>query len=77
MAVWRRLRGAPRSASREGFFGAMRNEMLYGRDWSKASLEELEVKIGEHIAWHDERRRKGSLGSMGPLQYRRSLALAA
>ncbi len=51
--------------------------MLYGRDWSKASLEELEVKIGEHIAWHDERRRKGSLGSMGPLQYRRSLALAA
>ena len=51
--------------------------MFYGRDWSKATLGELEAKIDAHIVWHNEGRRKRSLGGMSPLQYRRSLGLAA
>jgi putative transposase len=55
----------------------MENEMLYGRDWSAATLDELGVKMDGHIVWHNEKRQKRSLGSMSPLQYRRSLGLAA
>ena len=55
----------------------MKNEMFYGRDWSVATLDELEVKIDDYIQWYNEKRRKRSLGSMSPLQYRRSLGLAA
>jgi len=55
----------------------MKNEMLYGRDWSVATLDELGVKIDDYSQWYNEKRRKRSLGSMSPLQYRRSLGLAA
>lgn len=68
---------SPDNSRMEGFFGTLKNEMFYGRDWSKATLEELEAKINAHIVWHNERRRKRSLGGMSPLQYRRSLGLAA
>lgn len=68
---------SPDNSRMEGFFGSLKNETFYGRDWSKATLEELEAKIDVHIVWHNEGRRKRSLGGMSPLQYRRSLGLAA
>ncbi len=64
---------SPDNSRMEGFFGTLKNEMFYGRDWSKATLEELGAKIDAHIVWHSEKRRKRLLGGMSPLQYRRSL----
>ncbi|MFC2647890.1 MAG: IS3 family transposase [Coriobacteriaceae bacterium] len=32
-----------------GFFGTMKSKMLYGRDWSAATLNELEAKIDKYI----------------------------
>lgn len=61
----------------EGFFGTMKTEMFYGRDWQGVTLEELETKINNHIEWHSMKRIKRSLGSMSPLAYRQSLGLAA
>ena len=55
----------------------MKNEMFYGRDYTNATLDKLEVKMDEYIVWHNEKRQKRSLGSMSSLQYRRSLGLAA
>ena len=65
------------SGTLEGFFGTMKNEMFYGRDWESVSLEELGKRIDDYIEWHDTKRIRRSLGSMGPLAYRQSPALAA
>ncbi|MGN0056099.1 MAG: IS3 family transposase [Atopobiaceae bacterium] len=61
----------------EGFFGSMKNEMSCGRDWECVSLEEIGKKIDGYIEWHSTKRIRRSLGSMSPLAYRQSLALAA
>ena len=55
----------------------MKNEMFYGRDWTGVSLDELRRKIDDYMEWCNAKRIKRSLGSMSPLQYRRSLGLAA
>lgn len=68
---------SPDNSRMEGFFGTMKCEMFYGRDWAGVALEELEAKINDYIEWHNMRRIKRSLGGMSPLQYRESLGLAA
>ncbi|QUC02050.1 IS3 family transposase [Atopobium sp. oral taxon 416] len=45
----------------------MKNEMFYGRDYTNATLDELEAKMDEYIVWHNEKRQKRSLGSMSSL----------
>ena len=71
-------KGCPPDSSRmEGFFGTMKTEMFHGRDWAGATLDELGKRIDAYIERHDTTRIKRSLGSMSPLQYRRSLGLAA
>lgn len=68
---------SPDNSRMEGFFGTMKNEMFYGRDWEGVSLEELGKRIDDYIEWYNTKRIRRSLGSMGPLAYRQSLALAA
>ncbi|MFC2648009.1 MAG: IS3 family transposase [Coriobacteriaceae bacterium] len=65
------------SGALEDIFGTMKNEMFYGRDYTNATLDELEAKMDEYIVWHNEKRQKRSLGSMSSLQYRCSLGLVA
>lgn len=55
----------------------MKNEMFYGRDLEGVSLEELGKRIDDYIERHSTKRVRRSLGSMSPLAYRQSLALAA
>ena len=68
---------SPDNSRMEGFFGTMKNEMFYGRDWEGVSLEELGKRIDGYIEWYNTKRIRRSLGSMSPLAYRQSLALAA
>ena len=68
---------SPDNSHMEGFFGTMKNEMFYGRDWTGVRLDELRRKIDDYMEWCNAKRIKRSLGSMSPLQYRRSLGLAA
>jgi putative transposase len=68
---------SPDNSRMEGFFGTMKTEMFYGRDWSGVTLDELRGRIDEYIERYNAERIKRSLGSMSPLQYRRSLGLAA
>jgi transposase InsO family protein len=68
---------SPDDSRMEGFFGTMKNEMLYGRDWEGVSLEELRKRIDDRMEWHNTKRVRRSLGSMSPLAHRQSLALAA
>jgi len=60
----------------EGFFGRLKNEMFYGRDWNHASIDSFIHKLDEYIHWYNETRIKISLGGMSPFQYRRSLGIA-
>lgn len=71
-------KGSPPDNSRMGgFLGTMKNGMSCGRDWEGVSLGELGRRIDDYIGWHDTKRVRRSLGSMSPLAYRQSLALAA
>ena len=68
---------SPDNSRMEGFFGTMKNEMSCGRDWEGVSLEELGKRIDDCMEWYSTERIRRSLGSMSPLAYRQSLALAA
>jgi transposase InsO family protein len=68
---------SPDNSACEGFFGCLKNEMFYNRDWQGVTIEQFIELLNEYLAWYNETRIKISLGYMSPLEYRRSLGLAA
>lgn len=72
-----RLGCSPDNSAMEGFFGRMKVEMFFGRDWSSATLDGLAAEIDGYIEWYNRGRIKMSLGGMSPAGFRRSLGLAA
>lgn len=68
---------SPDNSACEGLFGRLKNEMFYNRDWIGVSLQEFIGILNEYLIWYNEKRIKTSLGNMSPLEYRRSLGLAA
>ena len=67
----------PDNSACEGLFGRLKNEMFYNRDWTGVSIQEFIDILNEYLVWYNEKRIKISLGNMSPLEYRRSLGLAA
>ena len=65
------------NAACEGFFGRLKNEMFYNRDWSEVSIHEFEQELNGYISWYNEKRIKSSLGNLSPLEYRQKLGIAA
>ncbi len=63
---------SPDNAACEGFFGRLKTEFFYPRDWSKATVEELMTEIDKYIRWYNQKRIKMSLGSRSPLEFRLS-----
>lgn len=51
--------------------------MLYRRDWSGVTVMDFIDLIGKYIERHNTKRIKRSLGGMSPMDYRKSLGLAA
>ena len=68
---------SPDNSACEGFFGRLKNEMFYGRDRSGVSIEDFIEKLDRYLHWYAEKRIKLSLGGRSPMEYRRSLGLAA
>jgi transposase InsO family protein len=68
---------SPYNSAYEGFFGRLRNEMLYNRNWFEISIEKFCALLDDHIYWYNEKRIKMSLGERSPLEYRRCLGLAS
>ena len=64
-------------AACEGFFGRLKTELFYPRDWKSTSVEQFIAVVDSYIRWYNERRIKISLGSLSPIEYRASLGLAA
>lgn len=68
---------SPDNARCEGFFGRLKIEFFYGRDWRDVSIEEFIAMLDSYLLWYREERIKSDLGYQSPLQYRISRGLAA
>jgi transposase InsO family protein/transposase-like protein len=68
---------SPDNAACEGVFGRIKNEMFYNRSWAGVSIDEFIDILDGYLHWYNVKRIKMSLGAMSPLEYRRSLDLAA
>ena len=68
---------SPDNAACEGFFGRLKNELFYPRDWQSVTVEQFIEVVDDYIRWYNEKRIKISLGSLSPIEYRASLGLAA
>ena len=68
---------SPDNAACEGFFGRLKNEMFFARDWLSTTIEEFVAALDAYICWYNDARIKSSLGFRSPAEYRRSLGIAA
>ena len=68
---------SPDNSACEGFFGRLKNEFFYYRDWGGVAVDSFIELLNEYIVFYNERRKKQSLGWMSPRQYRASRGLAA
>jgi len=68
---------SPDNAACEGVFGRIKNEMFYKRSWAGVSIDQFIDILDKYLHWYNEKRIKMSLGAMSPLEYRKSLNLAA
>ena len=66
---------SPDNSACEGFFGRLKNEMFYNKNWNHISIDSFIQELDEYLHWYNAERIKMSLGGMSPLQYRRSLGL--
>lgn len=68
---------SPDNSACEGFFGRIKNEMFYNRNWIGVSMESFIEILDSYLHWYNNKRIKISLGGMSPVQYRLSLGMAA
>lgn len=68
---------SPGNAAMEGFFGRLKNEFFHCRDWRGVGYERFRERLAAYLTHFNETRIKKSLGWQSPVQYRKSLGLAA
>ncbi|GAC1531982.1 MAG: IS3-like element ISAtu3 family transposase [Ramlibacter sp.] len=68
---------SPDNAACEGFFGRLKTELFYPRNWKAITVEQFIQIVNSYIHWYNEKRIKISLGSLSPREYRESLGIAA
>ncbi len=67
-----RIKGcSPDNSACEGFFGRLKNEMFYKRDWKGWTADEFMKEVDSYIHWYNEKRIKMSLGGKSPLEFRK------
>ena len=64
------------NAACEGFFGRLKIEMFFAREWLSTTIEEFVAALDAYIRWYNETRIKNSLGGISPAAHRRSLGIA-
>ena len=63
------------NAVMENFFGLLKSELLYLREFS--SMEEFKVELEKYINYYNNVRIKSKLKGMSPVQYRKHSYLVA
>ena len=66
---------SPDNAACEGFFGRLKTELFYPRNWQDITIDQFIQIVDSYIRWYNEKRIKVSLGSLSPIEYRASLGL--
>lgn len=66
---------SPDNSACEGFFGRLKNEFYYHRNWENISAKEFMKQLNDYIMWYNSKRIKSSLGYKSPIEYRKSLGL--
>ena len=61
---------SPDNAACEGFFGRLKVEMFYGRNWNHVSIDEFISILDPYVHWYNTKRIKQSLAWLSPLEYR-------
>ena len=59
----------------ENFFGLLKSELLYLREFS--SMEEFKVELEKYINYYNNIRIKSKLKGLSPVQYRKQSSLVA
>jgi len=67
----------PDNAACEAFFGRMKVEFFYVRQWTGNTMEQFIAELDAYIRWYNETRIKMSLGGRSPVEYRQGLGIAA
>lgn len=62
---------SPDNSACEGFFGRLKNEVFYQRDWKNTTINQFMNQLDDYIYWYNNQRIKLSLGGLSPLQYRK------
>ena len=68
---------SPDNAACEGFFGRLKTEMFFTRDWLSTTIEKFVAAVDAYIRWYNDARIKISLEFRSPVEHRRSLGIAA
>lgn len=68
---------SPDNAACEGFFGRLKKELFYSRDWTSASIEEFVAALDVYINWYKDRSINASLGFCSPIEHRWDLGIVA
>ncbi len=55
----------------EGFFGRLKNEVFYQRDWKNTTINQFINQLDNYVHWYNHKRIKLTLGGLSPLQYRK------
>lgn len=61
---------SPDNSACEGFFGRLKNEFFYYRDWSNVTYEEFKNRLNNYILYYNNERKKEKLGWLSPNEYR-------
>ena len=68
---------SPENAACEGFFGRLKTELFYPKNWQATTIEQFIQQDDSCIHWYNEKRIKISVDSLSPLEYRESLGITA
>ncbi|MCR1809495.1 IS3 family transposase [Haploplasma modicum] len=61
---------SPDNSACEGFFGRIKNEFFYGRDWTNVSINNFIILLNKYLTWYNNSRGKRSLNGLTPNEYR-------
>lgn len=64
---------SPDNAACEGFFGRLKVEMFYGRNWNHVSIDECIAILDSYIHWYNTKLIKQLLAWLSPVEYRMRL----
>ena len=60
---------SPDNSMCEGFFGTIKNDFFYSRDWRDTTSDEFIVELNKYLEWFKNKRIKKRLNYLSPKQF--------